>query len=164
MADESQNTKPKKKVFIAADHAGYEMKQEILKRMQGTVASFEDLGTNSSESTDYPPFAVAVSEKILSNEGSLGILVCGSGLGMAIAANKVHGIRAASVSDEISAALARSHNDAQILSLGARVIDADKAAKCVKAFLQTEFDRTNPRHQKRIDQMAQLEQKICAKK
>ncbi len=144
------------KVFIGSDHAGFELKQKLIERFQKLVI-FEDCGTNSTESCDYPVFAKAVSEKVLKSPGALGLLICGTGIGMSIAANKVKGIRAACVSEAFSAKMAREHNDAQILCLGARVIGEEKAAESFKAFLDAKLDTTNPRHQRRIELMKEME-------
>lgn len=142
--------------FIASDHAGLELKSELIRRFK-TQVQIEDLGTDSKESCDYPLFAKKLCDQILKNPDSLGLLICGTGIGMSIAANKVHGIRAAAVSEPFSAQMSREHNRCQVLCLGARVLDADRAEACLKAFLTAKFDTSNPRHQRRVDQIADLE-------
>jgi ribose 5-phosphate isomerase B len=143
-------------LFIASDHAGFELKEKIRERLKGHMEA-EDLGVHSTEACDYPLLAKAVAEKIMSHPGSLGILICGSGIGMSIAANKFKGIRAACVSESKSAELARQHNNANILCFGARIIDIEQAMQCLNAFLNAKFDTTSPRHQKRIDQISSFE-------
>jgi len=154
-------------IFIASDHAGFELKEKLKKYLSERAAAskvsaasndgLEDLGTDSADSCDYPVFAEALCKRVLENENALGVLICGSGIGMSIAANKVKGIRAAVVSEEKSAALAREHNKAQVLCLGARIIDFQKAKECLEAFLTARFDESNPRHQRRIDAIAGIE-------
>jgi len=144
-------------IFIGSDHAGFELKARLLTYLQSKGIAVGDKGTNSSESCDYPQFAKVVCDAVLANPGSLGLLICGSGIGMSIAANKVRGIRAAVVSDPISARLSREHNDCQVLCLGARIISAEKAIECLEAFLGAKFDTQNPRHQRRVDQMSEME-------
>lgn len=144
-------------LFIGSDHAGFELKSQILEALRAQKKSAEDCGTDSAQSCDYPVIAKKLSEKVLKNAGSLGILICGSGIGMSIAANKVKGIRAACVSESRSAALSRQHNNAQILCLGARIISFEIAMECVNAFLSAQFESSHPRHQRRIDQMTEME-------
>lgn len=148
-------------IRIGADHAGVELKRHLVSFLKSQGLQVVDEGTHSSDSCDYPLIAQDVSKKLL--EGSKedrGILICGSGIGMSIAANKVKGIRAAVVSEPQSAALAREHNNAQILCLGARIIDAARAEACVTAFLNAKFASDHPRHQRRIDQIAQIEKDL----
>jgi ribose 5-phosphate isomerase B len=146
-------------LFIGSDHAGFELKSQILESLRAQKKTVEDCGTDSDQSCDYPVIAKKVTDKILKNPGSLGILICGSGVGMSIAANKVKGIRAACVSESRSAALCRQHNDAQVLCLGARIISLEIALECVNAFLSAQFEKSHPRHQRRIDQMTEMEGK-----
>lgn len=145
------------KIFIGSDHAGYSLKESLKSRL-AVFGEVSDCGTNSTESCDYPVFANDVATKVLNTEGSLGILICGTGVGMAIAANKVKGIRAASVSEQVSARMSREHNNAQILCLGARVIDEEKAFECCRAFFEARFDETHPRHLRRLQLITQIEQ------
>lgn len=144
-------------IHLASDHAGFDLKNLLKTALKNKGLEVEDYGTETSESCDYPVFAQSVAEAIQKSPNDVGILVCGTGLGMSIAANKFKGIRAAAVSEEKSAALAREHNNAQILCLGARVIDFGRAMKCVDAFLSAKFDVQNPRHQRRIDLISQFE-------
>ncbi len=141
-------------IFVACDHAGLELKQALMAKLPNL--NWQDLGTNSAESVDYPDFAKKCSEKILENPAALGLLICGTGIGMSIAANKIHGIRAAAVSEAFSARMAREHNEAQILCLGARVVDADKAAECLEAFMKAKVD-SSERHARRVAKIMRLE-------
>lgn len=143
------------KIAIGADHAGYELKEKIKQRLAGEGITVEDQGTVSNESVDYPDFARKVGEKVARHEADFGILVCGSGIGMAIAANKVPGVRAANVSTEIEAQLSREHNDANVLAIGARVLDDAKAFRIVERYLHTAFG--GGRHQRRIDKITAIE-------
>jgi ribose 5-phosphate isomerase B len=137
-------------IAIASDHAGVELK-ETLKR-EIAVLGFEakDFGAHSNESVDYPDFAHALSEWVEKNNGR-GVLICGSGIGMSIAANRHKGVRAALCQDASQATLARQHNDANVLCLGARVVNEKTAAECVKAFLTTKFE--GGRHQRRVEKL-----------
>ncbi len=141
---------------MACDHAGLDLKQALLAKL--SKLNWHDLGTNSTESVDYPDFAKKCAEKVLANPAALGLLICGTGIGMSIAANKIHGIRAAAVSEAFSARMAREHNEAQILCLGARVVDVDRAAECVEAFLNAKVD-SSERHARRVAKLMKLEQK-----
>ena len=143
------------KVALAADHAGFEEKEKIKKTLDAIGVEYTDMGTDSSDSVDYPDFAKKVGEAVASGEYEKGLLVCGSGTGMAIAANKVRGIRATVAWNEEIARLARQHNDANVLSLAARYIPADEQEKIVRAFLTTDFN--GGRHQRRIEKITQIE-------
>ncbi len=144
-------------LYIASDHAGYELKFNLVSLLLEEFSDYEifDCGSYSDESVDYPNFAEHVCEKVLSNKDSLGILVCGTGIGMSIAANKVNGIRAALCNDVYSARLAREHNDANILTLGSRVVGLGVALDIVKAFLKGEFK--NGRHTDRLEIIKEIE-------
>jgi ribose 5-phosphate isomerase B len=144
------------KLFIGADHAGFALKEALRKKFSNRL-DLVDLGTDTEESCDYPDIAKELCLNVLKNPKSLGLLICGSGIGMAIAANKIAGIRAACVSEPISAGLARQHNDAQVLCLGARIISEDRAVECLEAFLRQTFDVQHHRHQLRIDKISKLE-------
>ena len=133
-----------KKIFIASDHAGFEMKTKL----NSHFTSLIDLGANSDESVDYPDFAHKLTKKVLKNKGSLGILICGTGVGMSIAANRSKGIRAGLVSSSEIARLIRQHNDANVLVIPGRFMQEKEAKNCVKAFLDTEFEAG--RHMQRI--------------
>ncbi len=143
------------KIAIGADHAGYEVKEKIKKQLEEMNLEVEDLGTNSMESVDYPDFGAAVGREVASGKADEGIVVCGSGIGIAIAANKVHGIRAAQAWNEETARLAREHNNANVLSIGARVIPAEEIPKIVKAWFDAKFQ--GGRHEGRIEKISELE-------
>jgi ribose 5-phosphate isomerase B len=139
------------KIAIGSDHAGYKLKQTIITHLTNKGYNLEDFGTYSEESCDYPDYAHAVANSVENKQTDLGILMCGSGNGITIAANKHQGIRAALSWDVEIAQLARLHNDANIVSLPARFISEDKALQIVDIFLTTEFE--GGRHQKRIDKI-----------
>ncbi len=139
-------------ILIASDHAGYELKQEILSYLTGQNAEVIDLGTNSSESTDYPDYAHSLCEKITNNEASIGILICHSGIGMSIVANRHPNIRAAVVANAEQAALTRSHNNANVLCLGAHQMESATAQEIVNTFIETNFDQ-GERHLRRISKI-----------
>ena len=136
------------KIIIGNDHAGVELKQNLVKYLQEKGNEVINVGTDNNESVDYPDIAEAVGKLVLENKDSLGIIVCGTGIGISIAANKLKGIRAALCHNELTARLARQHNDANIISLGARIIGEDLAKACVDAFLETEFE--GGRHLRRV--------------
>lgn len=140
------------RIAIAADHAGYALKEILRRSLSDPIYNVEDLGTHSDVPVDYPDFAAAVASRILAGACDRGILVCGTGLGMAMAANRWPGIRAAAVWDEETVRLARQHNDANVLALGARVLPVDLAISLVRTFLTTPF--VGGRHQ---DRLARLE-------
>ena len=137
-----------KKIFIASDHAGYDLKQNLLNQFPEILTN---LGTNSDQSVDYPDFAHILVNEVKSTPNNLGILICGSGVGMSIAANRDSSIRAGLVHNAEIAKLIRQHNDANVLVLPGRFIDVQEAIKCVENFLNTEFD--SGRHKKRIDKI-----------
>ena len=139
-------------ILIASDHAGYELKQEILSYLTEQNAEVIDLGTNSSESTDYPDYAHSLCEKITNNEASIGILICHSGIGMSIVANRHPNIRAAVVANAEQAALTRSHNNANVLCLGAHQMESATAQEIVNTFIDTNFDQ-GERHLRRISKI-----------
>lgn len=143
------------KVFIGSDHGGYSLKEIVVKELNSKGIDFEDLGTNSPDSVDYPDYAKAVCEKVIANEGSLGILICGTGIGMSISANKVKGIRAALVSDVFSAIATREHNNANVLCLGERVTGPGLALMIVDKFLNTPF--LGGRHERRVNKISAME-------
>ena len=137
-----------KKIFISSDHAGYKLKEEIKKNLSKNKMKFHDLGPKSSDSVDYPDYAHKVAKKVKVNKKNVGILICGSGTGMNIAANKHKNIRAAQCFNLKSTKLSRLHNDANIITLGSRLISKKDAIKYVSVFLKTKFD--GGRHLKRI--------------
>lgn len=143
------------RIALGADHAGIHLKQEIRQLLDERGISYSDFGTNTTDSVDYPDFAATVAAAVAGGQFDFGILFCGSGIGMAIAANKVAGIRAAPVTDEASARLSREHNNANVLALGERITPADLARRIVNTFLDTPF--AAGRHQRRIDKIAALE-------
>ena len=128
-----------KKIFIASDHAGYNLKNSIFFKFS-KVEKIIDLGPNSNKSVDYPDFAKKLSKKVSSNKGSFGILICGSGMGMAIVANKTKNIRSALCYSKKNTKLSRLHNNANIITLGARLTDKKKAFNLIKIFLSTKFE------------------------
>lgn len=142
-------------IAIGSDHGGYSLKEAIGLHLKSEGVEYKDFGTYSEESVDYPRFAVAVAKSVSSGESKTGILCCGTGIGVSIAANKIRGIRAALCFDENYAELARKHNNANILCLGGRVMDSQKAVKLVDIFLKTPFD--GERHEKRISQITAIE-------
>ncbi len=144
-----------KKIALGADHAGFEGKEHLKKTLDELGVQYDDLGTNSCDSVDYPDFARKVAEAVGSGDYDQGLLVCGSGTGMAIAANKVHGIRAAVAWNEDIARLAREHNDANVLSLPARFMTDDEAAKIVKAWFDSDFE--GGRHERRVEKITEIE-------
>ncbi|HEV8618917.1 MAG TPA: ribose 5-phosphate isomerase B [Candidatus Udaeobacter sp.] len=144
------------KIAIAADHAGYEEKEQLKPLLNELGIQYEDLGTVSPESVDYPDYARKVAEKVARGEADQGLLVCGSGTGMAIAANKVPGVRAAVAWTEETARLARKHNDANVLSLGSRVTPPDELPKIVRAWFAAKFD--GGRHTRRVEKIREIEQ------
>lgn len=143
------------RIALGADHAGVELKDAVKRLLDDLHLTYEDFGTHSTESVDYPDFAARVARAVAGGDFTRGILVCGTGVGMAIAANKVQGVRAAPVVDLETARLSREHNDANVLALGARVTPADRALQIVKTFLDTEFQ--GGRHDRRLKKIAELE-------
>lgn len=136
------------KIYIASDHGGFQLKEALKKRLAEAGQEVQDLGPICKESCDYPPFARLVGEAVRGT-GDLGILICGTGLGMSMAANRLTGIRAAVCTDEYMARMAREHNDANILCLGERVIGEGLAWSIVQVFLSTPF--AGGRHKRRVD-------------
>jgi ribose 5-phosphate isomerase B len=143
------------RIAIAADHAGFELKQVLRDRLRAAGHQVEDLGTHSSESTDYPDYASAVARQLTEGKADRGILVCSTGVGMSIAANKIPGIRAALGHFPEEVRLTRAHNDANILTLGANFTDAATAAQLIEVFLNTGFD--GGRHSRRLAKIGALE-------
>lgn len=137
-------------IAVGSDHGGYELKQEIMEHLKERGVEYKDYGCYDSSSCDYPVYARKVAEAIVSGECDKGILICGTGIGISIAANKVKGIRAALCHDTFSAQATREHNNANILAMGARVVGAGLALKIVDTFLDTEFSN-DERHIRRIN-------------
>ncbi|MCX6733192.1 MAG: ribose 5-phosphate isomerase B [Candidatus Peregrinibacteria bacterium] len=152
-------------IYVGSDHAGYEMKEAIKASLKDNAGdmNFVDLGVFTTDSMDYPDIAREVAEKVSENHGAMGILVCGTGTGMVIAANKLNGIRAAAVTTDAMAEMARRHNNANIITLGSRIIDQESAKRMVKIFLETPFDG-DERHQRRIDKISEIERARDEKK
>ncbi len=143
------------KIAIGSDHAGFEDKERVKKQLEDLGVEYEDVGTTSTESVDYPIYAEKVAQKVASGEVEQGLLICGSGNGMQIAANKIHGIRAALAWNEETARLARQHNDANVLSVPARMISAEEVSKVVKSYLEAKFE--GGRHARRVEEISKLE-------
>lgn len=143
------------KVAIASDHGGILIRKEIIKVMEELNIEYKDFGCGDESSVDYPDFAVPVAEKVASGEFDRGILVCGTGIGMSIAANKVKGIRCALVHDVFSARMTRLHNDTNVLAMGERVIGPGLAREIAKVWLETEFE--GGRHTRRIQKISDYE-------
>jgi ribose 5-phosphate isomerase B len=146
------------KVAIGADHAGFEVKEKIKKLLDEMQIPYEDVGTNSTEPVDYPDFGAKVGRKVASGEADQGIVVCGSGIGIAIAANKIRGVRAAQAWNEETARLARQHNDANVLAIGAKVLPEEEILKIIRAWFSAGFD--GGRHERRIEKIKALEENL----
>ena len=143
------------KITIGCDHAAYDMKLEVIRHLNERGIEVIDVGTNSSESCDFPVFAHAVCKNVQDGVTELGILICGTGIGMSMAANKHRGIRAAACSDTFSARLTRMHNDANVLCFGERVVGMGLACDLVDAFIDAEFE--GGKHQRRVDMITAIE-------
>ena len=150
------------KIAVGADHAGRELKDKIKAHLAQQGYEVDDRGTMSDDSVDYPDFARSVGEDVAGKQADMGVLVCGSGIGMAIAANKVPGVRAANVTSEYEAQMSREHNDANVLALGARILDEPKALAILDKFLATQF--AGGRHQRRVNKIREIEREELAKK
>ncbi len=143
-------------IALGSDHGGYALKEEIKKYLTEKEIPFADFGTDSEESCDYPEFAEKVCRSVLSGESEKGILCCGTGIGMSMAANKIRGIRCALCSEGYSAEMTRRHNDANVLALGGRVVGPGLALEIVEIFLKTPFE--GGRHARRVSKVMALEQ------
>ena len=144
-------------IAVACDHGGFELKKEVMAHLDRRDVTYTDFGTYTSDSCDYPDFAEAACLAVKDGRCSKAILICGTGIGISIAANKIPGIRAACCSDTFSARFTRMHNDANALCFGGRVVGAGLACDMVDLFLDTEFE--GGRHQKRVDKITELEKK-----
>jgi ribose 5-phosphate isomerase B len=140
------------RIALSADHAGFEMKDQLADWLRGDGHEVVDLGTNGPQSVDYPRYGALLAEALADGRADLGITVCGSGIGVAIAANRNPACRCAQVAEPLSAKLARQHNDANAIALGARLIGFEMAKACVTAFLTSEF--LGGRHQRRVEQLS----------
>ncbi|SDY41372.1 ribose 5-phosphate isomerase B [Thermoactinomyces sp. DSM 45892] len=143
------------RIILASDHGGIRLKEELKGLLADLHMEFEDIGCTSDQSVDYPDYAEPVAKRVANGEFDRGILVCGTGIGMSIAANKVKGIRCAVVSDEYSARMSREHNNANVLALGERVVGGDLAKSIAHTWLTTEF--IGDRHLRRVNKIAELE-------
>jgi len=143
-------------VIVGSDHGGYELKSELLERLKTLYGDihFKDVGVHANDRVDYPDYADMVVDQIQGKEGSLGILMCGTGIGISMRANRFRGIRAALVWDAFTAEMAKAHNNANILCLGGRSIDVDTAVHCVKVWLETEYE--GGRHDQRLAKLDQM--------
>lgn len=146
------------KIAIGADHAGVRLKEDIKQQVIALGHEVEDLGCHCSDSVDYPDYALKVCYQVVSGQADRGILICGTGIGMSIAANKVPGIRCALVSDLFSAKATREHNDTNVLALGERVVGPGVALEIVKVWLETEFSQGS-RHEGRVSKLKSIEEK-----
>ena len=143
------------KVIIGSDHAGYAAKQALIASLKKMGHSVTDAGTDSADSVDYPDFAAQVGRAIAESEAERGVLICGTGIGMAMAANKIAGVRAAVVTDAFTAEMSRRHNDANVLAMGARTHTIEKMQELAKIFLETPFE--GGRHAGRVEKIRKLE-------
>lgn len=146
------------KIAVGSDHAGYELKEKIAEHLKNQGLTVEDYGTNGNNSVDYPDFAVTVAEAVSQGRIDRGILICGTGIGMSIAANKFPHVRAALCHDVYSAEMSRRHNNANILVLAGRVLKSDLAINMVDVWLKTEFE--GGRHKSRIDKIGEIEKRF----
>lgn len=145
------------KIAIGSDHAGFSLKKQVVEHLKEKGLEVKDFGTYTNDSCDYPDFALKVAEEVVAKNYELGILVCGTGIGISIAANKVPGIRAAACSDTFSARACREHNDANIIAFGERVVGPGLACDIVDIFLNSKFQ--GDRHQRRINKITEIEKK-----
>ena len=147
------------RIAIGADHAGYPLKVHLVGVLKEMGHDVDDLGTFSEEPVDYPPICASVGRAVVAGQAEVGIVLGGSGQGEQISANKVRGVRAALCNDLYTARMARSHNDANVLSMGARIVAPGLAEEVLRVFLATPFD--GGRHQRRVDEIAQIEREEC---
>lgn len=144
------------KIAIAADHGGFILKEKLLGRLAAMGYEVTDFGTDTTESCDYPDFAQAVGEAVAEGRAECGVLICTTGIGMAMAANKISGVRAAPAQSVDEVRMTREHNDANVLTLGAKYVDERRAIEMILTFLETEFSK-GERHMRRVGKIAQLE-------
>lgn len=144
------------KIAIGCDHGGFELKEAVRGYLEERQIPYEDFGAYNTDSVDYAPIAAKAARAVAAGQADFGVLVCSTGIGISMAANKVKGIRAALCTNEFCAEMTRRHNNANILCMGGKVIDKETAVKLVDIFLHTEFE--GGRHQRRIDQIAQIEE------
>ncbi|SDI47214.1 ribose 5-phosphate isomerase B [Natribacillus halophilus] len=143
------------KIIIGSDHAGWALKKEILPYLEEMGFAYKDVGANDAESVDYPDFAKPVAEQVASGDYDQGILICGTGIGMSITANKVPGVRCACVTEPFSAEMARRHNHANVLAMGERVVGPGMARAIVKQWFDADFE--GGRHEKRVEKMMEMD-------
>lgn len=143
------------RVALGADHAGVALKRDVKNLLSELHAEVEDFGTDTDASVDYPDYATRVARAVASGTADVGVLICGTGIGMAMAANKVKGVRAAPVTDVESARLSREHNDANVLAIGARTTPVERVPEIVRTFMSTAF--AGGRHQRRVDKITAME-------
>ncbi len=146
-------------IVVGSDHGGLALKNAIIDYLRERDCEVLDIGTQDDRSVDYPDFGVRVAEKVSRGEAEKGILVCGTGIGMSIVANKFPGVRAALVTDEFTARMAKEHNNANILVMGGRVLNPDQATVMVGIWLDSTFEAG--RHQRRLDKIAEIEKRLC---
>ncbi len=146
------------KFVIASDHGGLELKEAIAGYLREVGVDIDDLGTMSDDSVDYPDFGIKVARAVSTGEADKGVLICGTGIGMSIVANKFPGIRAALITDEFTARMSKEHNNANIIVMGGRVLSPEQARKMVQVWLETAYE--GGRHQRRLDKIANLEDDI----
>ena len=146
------------KIALGADHAGFELKNKLRDALRAVGQEVIDFGTNSAESTDYPDYAGLVGRAVAAGTADRGVLVCGSGVGMSIAANKIRGVRAALAVNAEEVRLTRQHNNANVITLGARFIEPATAQELVRLFLETPFD--GGRHERRVGKISELEKEL----
>lgn len=146
------------KIAIASDHGGFELKKEIIRLLESKKIEYKDFGTFSTDSVDYPDVAIPCAEAVAGGEFTRGIIICGTGIGVCISANKVKGIRAALCHDTFSARMSRMHNDANVLTMGGRVIGPGLAAAIVEEWLKGAFE--GGRHQRRVNKITEYENKV----
>ena len=143
------------RIAMGSDHAGYQLKEAVKERLEAEGHEVVDVGADSEESTDYPPYAAKASRLVAEGEAERGVLVCGSGVGVSIVANKVRGVRAVNAHDPEEAEMSRRHNDANVLTLAGRRLSTEQAEPIVETFLTTEFE--GGRHQRRVDGIGSVE-------
>ena len=139
-------------IAIAADHAGYPLKELLKTELEARGFTVRDLGTHTEESVDYPDFGKVVGEAVAGGDAARGVIICGTGIGISIAANRIAGVRAALCHDATTARLAREHNDANVLAMGARLLGPEVAMDCLRAFLDTDF-QGGERHERRVGKL-----------
>jgi ribose 5-phosphate isomerase B len=147
------------KIVIGSDHRGVEIKRRLIDQLRSSGHDVLDVGSDSAESVDYPDYAYEVAKRVGHGDMERGLLICGTGIGMCIAANKVHGIRAASCQDVLTAEMSRRHNDANVLCLSADLVGEEQMTKMIRLFLETPFD--GGRHARRVEKIAKIEAEQC---